>query len=167
MNKVSFEQLYMEQLPGLYRLAQGILHHPADAQDAVQQAVLQAWQHLDSIRPGGEKAYLARSVINECRNIQRRRRRSVPAPVFPDQAVPESRLSELREAVDRLPEKLRLPFLLVYMEGYSAKEAASAAGITLFALKSRLKRAKDVLQIELREEEEHEKLFTGRTAENV
>lgn len=25
MNKVSFEQLYMEQLPGLYRLAQGIL----------------------------------------------------------------------------------------------------------------------------------------------
>ena len=55
MNKVSFEQLYMEQLPGLYRLAQGILRHTADAQDAVQQAALQAWQHLDNIRPGGEK----------------------------------------------------------------------------------------------------------------
>lgn len=167
MNKVSFEQLYMEQLPGLYRLAQGILHHPADAQDAVQQAVLQAWQHLDSIRPGGEKAYLARIVINECRNIQRRRRRSVPAPVFPDQAVPESRLSELREAVDRLPEKLRLPFLLVYMEGYSAKEAASVMGVTQFALKSRLKRAKNNLQIELNGEDGHETLYTKRPAENV
>ena len=55
MNKVSFEQLYMEQLPGLYRLAQGILRQPADAQDAVQQAVLQAWLHLDSIRPGSER----------------------------------------------------------------------------------------------------------------
>ena len=52
MNKVSFEQLYMEQLPGLYRLAQSILRQPADAQDAGQQAVLQAWLHLDSIRPG-------------------------------------------------------------------------------------------------------------------
>ena len=167
MNKVSFEQLYMEQLPRLYRLAQSILRHAADAQDAVQQAVLQAWQHLDNIRPGSEKAYLARIVINECHNVQRKRRRTVPVPEFPDRAAPKNELADLRDAVDRLPEKLRLPFLLVYMEGYSAKEAASAAGITLFALKSRLKRAKDVLQIELREEGEHEKLFTGRTAENV
>ena len=59
----------------------------------------------------------------------------------------------LRSAVEKLPEKLRLPFLLVYMEGYSAQEAASVTGITLFALKSRLKRAKKALQIELTEEE--------------
>lgn len=167
MNKVSFEQLYMEQLPGLYRLAQGILRHPADAQDAVQQAVLLAWQHMDSIRPGSEKAYLARIVINECRNIQRLRRRTVPIPDIPDHTVPEAGLRELRDAVERLPEKLRLPFLLVYMEGYSAKEAASVMGVTLFALKSRLKRAKNILQIELSEEEEHETLYTKRPAENV
>ena len=167
MNKVSFEQLYMEQLPALYRLAQGILRHPADAQDAVQQAVLQAWQRLDTIRPGGEKAYLARIVINECRNIQRRRRRTIPVPDIPDHAVPEVGLEELRDTVDRLPEKLRIPFLLVYMEGYSAKEAASVMGVTLFALKSRLKRAKITLQIELSEEEEHETRYAKRPAENV
>ena len=167
MNKVSFEQLYMEQLSGLYRLAQGILRHPADAQDAVQQAVLQAWQRLDAIRPGGGKAYLARIVINECRNIQRRRQRTVPVPNIPDHAVPEAGLRELRDAVDRLPEKLRLPFLLVYMEGYSAKEAASVMGVTLFALKSRLKRAKTILQIELSEEGEHEAHYAKRPAENV
>ena len=168
MNKVSFEQLYMEQLSGLYRLAQGILRHPADAQDAVQQAVLQAWQRVDTIRPGSEKAYLARIVINECRNIQRRRQRTMPVPDFPDHtAVPEPGLRELRDAVDRLPEKLRLPFLLVYMEGYSAKEAASVMGVTLFALKSRLKRAKTILQIELSEEGEHEAHYAKRPAENV
>ena len=50
MNKIAFEELYMQQLPGLYRLAQGILHHSADAQDAVQQAVLQAWLRTDSIQ---------------------------------------------------------------------------------------------------------------------
>ena len=167
MNKVSFEQLYMEQLSGLYRLAQGILRHPADAQDAVQQAVLQAWQRVDTIRPGSEKAYLARIVINECRNVQRRRIRTIPVPDIPDHAFPEAGLRELRNAVDRLPEKLRLPFLLVYMEGCSAKEAASVMGVTLFALKSRLKRAKTILQIELSEEEEHETLYAKQPAENV
>lgn len=154
MNKVSFGQLYMDQLPGLYRLAQSILRHTADAQDAVQQAVLQAWQHADNIRPGGEKAYLARIVINECHNIQRSRQRTVPVPDFPDRAAPGSDLSELRNAVEHLPEKLKLPFLLVYMEGYTAQESASVMGVTLFALKSRLKRAKNILQIELSKEEE-------------
>ncbi len=167
MNKVSFEQLYMEQLPALYRLAQGILRHPADAQDAVQQAVLQAWQRLVAIRPGSERAYLARIVINECRNIQRRRQRTVPVPDIPDHPVPEAGLRELRDAVEKLPEKLRIPFLLVYMEGYNAKEAASVMGVTLFALKSRLKRAKTILQIELSEEGEHETLYAKRPAENV
>ncbi|MBP5728779.1 MAG: RNA polymerase sigma factor [Clostridia bacterium] len=169
MNKVSFEQLYMEQLPGLYRLAQGILRHTADAQDAVQQAVLQAWQHLDGIRPGSERAYLARIVINECRNIQRSRRRTVPVPDFPDRtAVPEAGLRELRDAVDRLPEKLRIPFLLIYVEGWSAKEAASILEISMFALKSRLKRAKKLLQSEFAEKEEaYGPLYTERSAENV
>lgn len=153
MNKVSFEQLYMQQLPGFYRLAQSILHHTADAEDAVQQAVMKAWQRADDLPPGKEKPYLARIVINECRNIQRQRQRTVPVPEFPESAGEETDLSELREAVNKLPEKLRLPFLLVYMEGYSAQEAASVTGITLVALKSRLKRAKKALQIELTEEE--------------
>ena len=125
MNKVSFGRLYMDQLPGLYRLAQSILRHPADAQDAVQQAVLQAWLHMDHIRAGSEKSYLARIVINECHNIQRSRRRTVPVPEFPDRAVPSSGLAELRDAVNRLPEKLKVPFLLVYMEGFTAQEAAA------------------------------------------
>ena len=59
MDKSSFEKLYIEQLPGLYRLAMSILHHQADAQDAVQQSVLKAWKRVENIRNGKEKAYLA------------------------------------------------------------------------------------------------------------
>ena len=65
MNKIAFEALYMQQLPGLFRLAQSILRQPVDAEDAVQQAVLQAWQQIETIQHGKEKAYLARIVINE------------------------------------------------------------------------------------------------------
>ena len=154
MDKTAFEALYLQQLPGLYRLAQGILRHPADAQDAVQQAVLQAWKHLDTLQSGKEKAYLARIVINECRNIQRLRKRLVPTAEWEDHAQAETDTGELREAVEALPEKLRLPLLLVYMEGYRAKDAALVLGITVFALKSRLKRAKKALKMTLEEEGE-------------
>ena len=104
MNKVSFEQLYMEQLSGLYRLAQGILRHPADAQDAVQQAVLQAWQRVDTIRPGSEKAYLARIVINECRNIQRTRQRTLSADIPALAANPNPSDFDLKNVLESMTE---------------------------------------------------------------
>ena len=58
MRKSDFEQLYMALYPGLYRLALSILRREADAQDAVQQAAVNAWAAADSMKPGGEKAYL-------------------------------------------------------------------------------------------------------------
>ncbi len=155
MDKSSFEQLYLQQLPGLYRLAMSILHHREDAQDAVQQSVLEAWKKVDHIRGGKEKAYLARIVINECHNIQRRRQRVTPVFAFPEQSKDNltAEVCVLKESLNAIPEKLRTPFLLVYMEGYSEKEAAEALGITLYSVKSRLKRSKQKLKIELGEED--------------
>lgn len=155
MDKSSFEQLYLQQLPGLYRLAMSILHHRDDAQDAVQQSVLEAWKKVDHIRGGKEKAYLARIVINECHNIQRRRQRVTPVFAFPEQSKENltAEVCVLKESLNAIPEKLRTPFLLVYMEGYSEKEAAEALGITLYSVKSRLKRSKQKLKIELGEED--------------
>ena len=155
MDKSSFEQLYLQQLPGLYRLAMSILHHRDDAQDAVQQSVLEAWKKVDHIRGGKEKAYLARILINECHNIQRRRQRVTPVFAFPEQSKDNltAEVCVLKESLNAIPEKLRTPFLLVYMEGYSEKEAAEALGITLYSVKSRLKRSKQKLKIELGEED--------------
>ncbi|MBQ6480773.1 MAG: RNA polymerase sigma factor [Anaerolineaceae bacterium] len=155
MDKSSFEQLYLQQLPGLYRLAMSILHHRDDAQDAVQQSVLEAWKKVDHIQGGKEKAYLARIVINECHNIQRRRQRVTPVFAFPEQSKDNltAEVCVLKESLNAIPEKLRTPFLLVYMEGYSEKEAAEALGITLYSVKSRLKRSKQKLKIELGEED--------------
>jgi len=153
MDKTTFEQLYRDMLPGLYRLAQSILRHTADAQDAVQQAAVKAWQARDRIRSGNERAYFTRIVINECRNIQRQRMRILTVADFPDEGyIPSDR--ELTEAVAALPEHLRLPILLKYMEGYSEKEAAAALDITVPTLKARLFKARRQLEKELKEEVE-------------
>lgn len=155
MDKASYESLYLEMLPGLYRLAQSLLRHPADAQDAVQQAVLKAWQKRAVIRQGAERAYIARIVINECRNVQRHRVRTVPVETVPEVAYTPAD-GMLREAMDALPENLRIPLLLRYMEGYSEKEAAETLAIPLTMLKGRLYRARRRLAKELKEEAELE-----------
>ena len=44
MTKEAFGELYLQLLPGLFRLAQSILRHLEDAMDAVQQAIEKAWK---------------------------------------------------------------------------------------------------------------------------
>lgn len=157
MTKEAFGELYLQLLPGLFRLAQSILRHREDAMDAVQQAIEKAWKASGRMRPGEEKAYITRIVINECRNIQRYRMRVTPCTDFDfpgkKQEEPDR---ELYEAVANLPENYRLPLLLRYMEGYSEKEAAEALKISTGALKSRLFRARNQLRNMIIEEREKE-----------
>jgi RNA polymerase sigma-70 factor (ECF subfamily) len=59
--------------------------------------------------------------------------------------------SELREAIDLLPESLRTPLLLHYMECYNDKETAGALGISVVAVKNRLYRARKALKQQLKD----------------
>ena len=155
MDRREFEQLYIDLYPGLYRLAQSIVHHPADAQDAVQQSAVSAWEAVDRIREGGEKAYITRIVINECRNIQRHRHRVTPMDEPWGSETGASPDTELKTVVESLPETLRIPLLLRYMEGYSEQDTAAILRITRNTLRARLKRARAKLRdvwIEMQEE---------------
>ena len=155
MERKDFEQLYIALYPGLYRLALSILRPEADAQDAVQQSAVKAWAAADRIRPGNERAYITRIVVNECRNVQRHRLRILPVEKTGDTAdLSQQPDMELKAVVDSLPETLRLPLLLRYMEGYSEKEAAAILRIPLNTLKARLKRARAKLRDEWIETQE-------------
>ena len=153
MNEAAFISLCQMHMPGLYRISLAILRSHADAQDAVQQGLMKAWTARDSVRPGSERAWLTRIVINECRNIQRQRARMVPVDVLPEPPYTPPDTA-LKEAIDALPERWRLPLLLKYMEGMSEKEAAGVLGISQTALKGRLHRARKALEKTLNEEVE-------------
>lgn len=153
MNEAAFISLCQMHMPGLYRISLAILRSHADAQDAVQQGLMKAWTARASVRPGSERAWLTRIVINECRNIQRQRARMVPVDVLPEPPYTPPDTA-LKEAIDALPERWRLPLLLKYMEGMSEKEAAGVLGISQTALKGRLHRARKALEKTLNEEVE-------------
>ena len=136
----------------LYRISMSILRHEADCRDAVQQALLNVWAARRRLEETRFRAYLTRAVINECRNIQRKRMRETPIDEMPDiEYVMQPEQSELREAIDLLPESLRMPLLLHYMECFNEKETAAALGITVVAVKNRLYRARKALKQQLKD----------------
>ena len=152
MTKDTFGQLYLQLLPGLYRLAQSILHHREDAMDAVQQAIEKAWKVSGRIRAGEEKAYISRIVINECRNIQRQRMR-VTLRADLDGKDPERADNELYRAVSALPEKYRLPLYLHCAQGYTILETARITGKSFNTTASLIRRGRKLLQKAFEKEE--------------
>ncbi len=145
-DRQEYERVAQEALPALYKIAMGILRCDADARDAVQQALLRGWEKKENAREGMFRWYLTRILINECRNIQRHRMRVFPAEMPPavSQLPPDYR--ELYDAIHALPEELRLPLMLKYLEGASEKEGAKALGIPVTTFKTRLHRARKALR---------------------
>ena len=154
MNEETYAAAAKAAMPGMYRMAYSILENRHDAEDAVQQALLNAWQHRDKARPGAEKAWMMRIVINASYDLCRKRRRAVPvAEVFQEAVSPgDAEYAALRDLIQSLPQILRTPFLLKYMEGMTEKEVSAALRIPLTSVKNRLYRARAALQKQWGEE---------------
>ncbi len=138
----------------LYRISVSIVHHSYDAQDAVQQAVINAWAHRGRVEESYFRAWLTRIVINECHTVLRKRKRLVPTE---DMGVYEVHQQPpdiaLRDALDRLNEQQRLPLLLHYMEGFSEQEVAKALRLPVTTVKGRMHRGREALRKQLSEQE--------------
>lgn len=110
----------------LWRIAWAILRNGADCDDAIQEALLRAWNRIGSLRDETAfDAWLMRILVNESKDILRRRARrpQTSMEAAPELTAPEENTA-LRDAILALPLSLRLPLLLHYMEGYSVKETA-------------------------------------------
>lgn len=153
MDEATYTAISQQHLSLFFRTAYGLLGNRSDAEDAVQQALLNVWKARASVREGSERAFMTRVVINECRNIQRRRMRGFPVGEIPEtQACAPPEDTGLYRAIEALPDSLKTPFLLKYMEEMTAKEIAVAMRLPLASVKNRLFRARKRLQKMLSEE---------------
>lgn len=152
MTKKQYEDEAERLAPSLRRIAYSIVRNEHDAQDAVQQALLAVWARRECVEFARLKPYLTRAVMNACRDIQRARQKAIPMKEMPEMSYqpPDGMLAD---AVERLPEELRLPLLLHYMEGYKLAEIAGALGQSLPQVTSRLFRARKRLKRMLEEAE--------------
>lgn len=152
MTKKQYEDEVERIAPSLRRIAYSIVRNEHDAQDAVQQALLAVWARRECVEFARLKPYLTRAVMNACRDIQRARQKAIPMKEMPEMSY-QPPDGVLADAVERLPEELRLPLLLHYMEGYKLAEIAGALGQSLPQVTSRLFRARKRLKRMLEEAE--------------
>ena len=156
MDKQEFTQRVLAVEGRLYRISRGMLRNAQDQMDAVQEAVLKAWQNLNRLRREEYfETWLTRILINECHNILSARRRIVPLERVPESAAPAADANRaLYEALMALDEALRLPLLLNCVEGYRMREIARILHIPEGTVKSRVARARRKLREELEEGEQ-------------
>ena len=140
----------------LYRVARGYLRTWDECADAVQEALCKAWDKRKRVDESYFRPWLTRIVINECHNIGRRKKRLIPVAEPEREPVPEPVLPELADALEALPEKLRLPLTLHYLEGFSVEEIARILRIPAGTVKSRLHQARSQLRVQWLETEGNE-----------
>lgn len=133
----------------MYRAARSVLDSDADAEDAVAQAVLQAWQSLDRLRDkNAARPWLIKIAVN-CAHAQRRRQgKMVCLDELPrEPAAPEAPCYDgLWEAVCALPPERRAAVVLFYYEDMPVDQIARCLGVPQGTVKSRLSRARKQLK---------------------
>ena len=143
MDKAEFERRVIACTDKLYRVAISIMERRADAEDAVQDALLCAWRGIRGLRDERYfETWLTRIRINQCRTALRRRRRQLPADTSALERLsapePEPPDPALAAALKRLDAKYRLPLVLHYANDMSLADTAAALRITVSACKWRI-----------------------------
>jgi RNA polymerase sigma-70 factor, ECF subfamily len=160
----AFEWLMRRHNQRAFRVARSIVRDDGEAEDAIQEAYLSAFVHLNDFRgeaPFG--AWLHRIVVQKAL-ARRRGLRPIAGlsqedrPDEPDvEPGPEREVlgRELacivEDAIDALPDDYRTTFMLRAVEGMTAPETAELLGISEHTVRSRVHRARSQLRSELRE----------------
>jgi RNA polymerase sigma-70 factor (ECF subfamily) len=159
-----FSDLVLRHQRRASRIALHYLRDAAEADEAVQDAFLRAFRHFDSFREDMPfEVWFTRILVNGCLDrIKARGRRErwfaphpraesgVPDPV--DTAIGAGRTPEqmllgrerrqlIAKALQRLPERQRLVFLLSHVEGHSSREVGSMTGLNESTVRVHLFRA--------------------------
>jgi RNA polymerase sigma-70 factor (ECF subfamily) len=170
-DQADFERDAMPLARQLYGAAMRMTRNPSDAEDLVQETMLKAYRAYDSFTEGTNlKAWLYRiltnTYINKYRKAQRRptetdlgeiedlylyRRMGSEESAEMSRSAEDQLLeglveSDIKEAVEALPEHFRIPVLLADLEGFSYKEIADILDVPIGTVMSRLHRGRKQLQ---------------------
>lgn len=169
----AMERLLMRAQEVAYRFSLLVCGHPEDAEDVMQDALLNTYKHVSQIKePEAFRTWLYQTVRNAC--LMKRRRRvneparltsieqsadddgdhaaiDIPAEGRPaDQQLMDAWLGErLRKALASLPPGYRVIVVLREMEGLSTREVATVTGLSEANVKQRLHRARLMLRTAL------------------
>ena len=142
----------------VWRTARSMGLARADAEDVAQRVMLTATIRIDDLVQGKEKAFLFRTthyvVRRTFRAWWRRREQAIDdmdvrtsgGPAVDELTDQRRALLEFEEIIEELPEKLRIPFLLFDVEGWSKPEIAEVLRVAVGTVASRIQKARRVFK---------------------
>ena len=145
----AFEALVTQMTPQLYRTARVILESDEDAADALQEALLAAWEHRAQCKkPQYFRTWLMRILVNESRDMLKKRQFSCTEKIEAAKGETENAYTSLEwmECLKTLEEKYRLILLLYYVEGYSTVEIGNLLHMPVTTVRVRLSRGRKALR---------------------
>jgi len=154
MDQEEFARRTLDMEYSLYRIAKTILKEDNDCADAVQEALLKGLAAIGCLKQTEYfKTWITRILINTCRDMLKKRAKqacqalpeTLPAPDTTEQ-------QELYEALQSIPEDMRLALTLHYLEGLTVKEVSGVLNMPLGTVKRKLVQGKIKLSALLGEE---------------
>ena len=166
-NTQAFEALMRRYNRTLFRTARAILRDDAEAEDALQEAYIQAYRSLSGFRAEAKlSTWLARIVVNESlMRLRKQTRRAEIVPIQsssavadveqisdtqmnkPDESAERAQMRRLLEVqIDALPDSYRTVFMLRAVEEMSVEETAAVLGIPSATVRTRFFRARSMLR---------------------
>lgn len=158
----AFEELARRHQDALFRVAVRVLGDRADAEDALQEAMLDAWRRIRSFRAEAAfSTWMYRIVTNRCTQLLRRNRPTVPVDDVDesfasgsgspeDAAERDAEMAALARAVAGLPGEQRTCWVLRELEGLGYAEIAEITGAGETAVRGRIHRARTALAERMR-----------------
>lgn len=158
-NRKAQLQLYNQYCDGMYIVAKRFLKDAADAEDAVQEAFIKAFQKLHQYEAEVTfGAWLKRIVVNTCIDVLKSKKyQLVELNEVHLKVVDTSKndkwlvedtvtLKDVKAAINKLPDKYRYVVMLYLVEGYDHQEISEILGISQVASRTQLSRGKSKLQ---------------------
>jgi len=167
-DRQAMETLFSMHVDAAVRLAYMITQDWASAEDAVQDAFIQAFRSINSFRDGLPfKPWFSKIVINKAKRFKQKFRADLDyesntevnhhlAYSPEEQTLENEKTDRLYTAIKRLDEKHRLPIILKYLNGMTEAEVAMVLSIPLSTVKSRLYVARQRLKASLQAEKRGE-----------
>ena len=150
MKRITQEELsalIMDNKDGMYRLAFSILRNDADAQDAVSEAIVLAFEKCHQLRKrSSAKSWLMQILVNSSKKIAVQSNKYVllENEIQYEQAE-EFKDDDMWETVMELDEEFREVVVLYYYEQFSVREIGKMLRVPEGTVKSRLARAREKL----------------------
>jgi RNA polymerase sigma-70 factor (ECF subfamily) len=168
ISTAKFDYLIKQHKKKIFNYAIYMMKNQMDAEDVIQEVLIRTWQNIDKFNFYAAKNWMMRTTHNLCIDYIRRNKKMNYNEIqieedyheeIADTEIegnPEKLIDklitdeEIKDAIERLPERFKSPFVLYELQEFKYKEISKILDIPLNTVKVNILRARKQLQEELK-----------------